>query len=61
MDELIKPRREEAKKKMLEEIKDEATQSAISRVTTARQTLQAEQEEEESKLFFRLFSNAEAF
>jgi len=47
IDELIKPRKEAAKKKMLDEIRDETIESAISKITAARQTQQLEASEEE--------------
>ena len=51
IDELIKPRKEAAKKKMLDEIRDETTESAISKITAVKQTqqLEAAEEEEERK------------
>lgn len=56
IDELIKPRREAAKKKMLDEIRDETVESAISKITAAKQSQQFEAtEEEESELFFNCF------
>lgn len=56
IDELIKPRREAAKKKMLDEIRDETVESAISKITAAKQSQQFEAtEEEESEFIFQLF------
>ena len=56
IDELIKPRREAAKRKMLDEIRDETVESAISKITAAKQSQQFEAtEEEESELFFNCF------
>ena len=52
VDELIKPRKEAAKKKMLEEIREEAVESAISKVTAAKQTQQAEAQEEEDESMY---------
>ena len=56
IDELIKPRREAASKKMLDEIREEAVESAISKVTAMKQTqqLEAVEEEEERKFLLRL-------
>jgi len=58
IDELIKPRREAAKKKMLDEIRDETVESAISKITAAKQSQQFEaaEEEEKSELFFNYFA-----
>lgn len=47
IDELIKPRREAAMKKMLDEIREEAIESAISKVTAVKQTQQLDEEEKE--------------
>ena len=57
IDELIKPRREAAKKKMLDEIRDETVESAISKITAAKQTqqLEAAEEEDDRKLYVDLF------
>ena len=57
IDELIKPRREAAKKKMLDEIRDETVESAISKITAAKQSQQFEATEEEESEFniFQLF------
>lgn len=49
IDELIKPRREAASKKMLDEIREEAVESAISKVTAMKQTQQLEAAEEEDE------------
>lgn len=49
IDELIKPRREAARKKMLAEIRDEAIESAIAKVTAVKQTQQLEADEEEKE------------
>ena len=51
IDELIKPRIEAAKKKMMDELRDETTESAISKITAAVQTqqLEAAEDEDESK------------
>ncbi|XP_067049308.1 adenylate kinase 9-like [Acropora muricata] len=49
IDELIKPRREVARKKMLAEIRDEAVESAISKVTAVKQTQQLEADEDEKE------------
>lgn len=49
IDELIKPRKEAAKKKMMDEIRDETIESAISKITAAKQTQQLEAAEEEDE------------
>ena len=51
IDELIKPRKEAAKKKMMDELRDETTESAISKITAAFQTqrLEAAEDEDECK------------
>ncbi|KAL9969395.1 hypothetical protein ACROYT_G021608 [Oculina patagonica] len=49
IDELIKPRKEAAKKKMMDEIRDETIESAISKITAAKQTQQLEAPEEEEE------------
>lgn len=45
----MKPRKEAAKKKMMDETKAEAIQSAIGKVTAAKQALKAEHGEEEEE------------
>ena len=45
VDALIRPRRQAAKDKMLQETRDEAVESAISKVTAARQAQQTEAQE----------------
>ena len=49
IDELIKPRIEAAKKKMMDELRDETTESAISKITAAVQTQQLEVAEDEDE------------
>ena len=49
IDELIKPRIEAAKKKMMDELRDETTESAISKITAAVQTQQLEAAEDEDE------------
>ena len=49
IDELIKPRNEAAKKKMMDELRDETTESAISKITAAVQTQQLEAAEDEDE------------
>ena len=49
IDELIKPRKEAAKKKMLDELRDETLESAISKITAAVQTQQLEATDEEDE------------
>ena len=49
IDELIKPRKEAAKKKMMDELRDETTESAISKITAAVQTQQLEAAEDEDE------------
>ena len=49
VDELIKPRKEAAKKKMMDELRDETIESAISKITAAVQTQQLEAAEEEDE------------
>lgn len=49
VDELIKPRKEAAKKKMLDELRDETLESAISKITAAVQTQQLEATDEEDE------------
>ena len=49
IDELIKPRKEAAKKKMMDELRDETTESAISKITAAVQTHQLEAAEDEDE------------
>lgn len=49
IDELIKPRREAAKKKMLDDIRDETVESAISKIMAAKQSQQLEAAEEEDE------------
>lgn len=49
IDELIKPRKEAAKKKMLDELRDETLESAISKITATVQTQQLEATDEEDE------------
>lgn len=49
IDELIKPRKEAAKKKMMDEIRDETIESAISKITAAVQTQQLEATEDDDE------------
>ena len=49
IDELIKPRNEAAKKKMMDELRDETTESAISKITAALQSQQLEAAEDEDE------------
>lgn len=46
IDELIKPRKEAARKKMLDELREETIESAKSKITAAKQSQQLEAAEE---------------